>query len=107
MSNSSKKSFMDKCIEGIALVDDIDDYIDEYHDSNSELEIFDYLGMTRREYRLWVRDHDYLNLILAARIQNVSIETFLSTSNDMKMAARNLNSDDYDNLITWLKSIEN
>jgi hypothetical protein len=48
-------SFIEKCINGDASLDEIDDYIDEWHDSDSsnDLELHQFLGMTWAEYSLW------------------------------------------------------
>jgi hypothetical protein len=50
MSNS----FIEKCINGDASLDEIDNYIDEWHDSDSDinLELHEFLGMSWEEYSL-------------------------------------------------------
>ena len=48
-------SFIEKCINDDASLDEIDDYIDEWHDSDSNisLELHEFLGMSWEEYSLW------------------------------------------------------
>lgn len=58
-------TFIEKCLNGDVLCDDIDDYIDIWHESDSEDELFEFLGMTREEYALWVKDPDALPQIIA------------------------------------------
>jgi hypothetical protein len=48
-------SFIGKCINGNASLPEIDDYIDEWHDSDSDiaLKLHEFLGMCWEEYSLW------------------------------------------------------
>jgi hypothetical protein len=48
-------------------MDEIDDFVDEWHASPTEETIYDFLGMTQEEYDLWVEQPSSLRLILAAR----------------------------------------
>ena len=59
-------SFIDMCLSGEALLDDIDDFVDRWHDGDSALPIHEYLGMTRDEYLSWVRNPDVLPQIVGA-----------------------------------------
>lgn len=38
----------------------INNMVDDYHNSDTELEIFEYLGITQEEYRSWVKNPDNL-----------------------------------------------
>ncbi|MCA6501785.1 MAG: hypothetical protein ACK54E_01130 [Pseudanabaena sp.] len=70
MSNS----FIEKCINGDASLDEIDNYIDEWHDSDSDinLELHEFLGMSWEEYSLWAVKPSLLAEILNHRKQDVS-----------------------------------
>ena len=70
MSNS----FIEKCINGDASLDEIDDYIDEWHDSDLDinLELHEFLGMSWEEYSLWAVKPSLLAEILNHRKQDVS-----------------------------------
>ena len=58
------KTFVDKCIDGEAFVENIDDYITEWHESNSKLPIHKYLGLTKYEYGVWItHPHTIKNII--------------------------------------------
>ncbi|MFN7638245.1 MAG: hypothetical protein ACK5SD_14990, partial [Pseudanabaena sp.] len=67
MSNS----FIEKCINGDASLDEIDNYIDEWHDSDSDinLELHEFLGMSWEEYSLWAVKPSLLAEILNHRKQ--------------------------------------
>jgi hypothetical protein len=68
-------SFIDKCICGDAFLDEIDDYIDSWHDDASEnIELHEYLGMTVQEYSLWMTTPSILAFIVDARRQGRSLE---------------------------------
>lgn len=60
-------SFIDLCVEGKALPEEINDYVAEWHASVSNQPIYDFLGMTQQEYRKWVRDPGTLSSIIMAR----------------------------------------
>ncbi|MGD9616614.1 MAG: hypothetical protein AB7H90_19995 [Alphaproteobacteria bacterium] len=64
---SSQRNFVDLCLAGEASVEEIDDFIDAWHDASTGKELHDYLGMTRDEYSLWLRAPDALPCILNAR----------------------------------------
>jgi len=70
MSNS----FIEKCINGDASLDEIDNYIDEWHDSDSDinLELHEFLGMSWEEYSLWAVKPRLLAERLNHRKQDVS-----------------------------------
>jgi len=69
-------SFIEKCINGDASLDEIDDYIDEWHDSDStnDLELHEFLGMSWEEYSLWAIKPSLLAEILNHRKQDVSFK---------------------------------
>lgn len=54
------KTFMTKCILGEAKPDQIDDYIEEWHNTPTELSLPDYLGITFDEYDLWIQNSKYI-----------------------------------------------
>ena len=60
-------NFIDMCLSGDALPDEIDDFVDRWHEGDSDLSIHEFLGMTREEYLSWVKDPNALPRILDAR----------------------------------------
>jgi len=67
------KTFIDKCLDGDALLDEIDDHIDAWHDESTsdEIELHTYLGMTWEEYSLWVDNSAILGSIINAKRKNI------------------------------------
>lgn len=53
-------TYLQDYIDGIIKYDDIDDYIDKWHDSESILPLHEYLGITEGEYTLFVMDYQSL-----------------------------------------------
>ena len=64
-------SFIQKCLRGEASVNDIDDYIDEWHLSTENINLHAFLGMTDSEYNLWLHDPIMIHYIIAARNENI------------------------------------
>lgn len=67
MSDEASRSFMTLVLNGDILPEEIDDFVDEWHESEQPNELNEYLGMTPQEYSLWVSSPASLGLIIAAR----------------------------------------
>lgn len=65
--------FIHQVLEGYVLADEIDDFIDRWHDDDTDMELHDYLGLTRQEYSLFVEHPDYVNMIVAARKMGIPL----------------------------------
>ena len=68
MTNSA--TFVDSVLAGDRTLDAIDDFIDQWHDGDSDLEIWQFLGMTREEYGSWVINPAALPEIINSRRLN-------------------------------------
>lgn len=60
-------TFIEKCLRGDSLPQDINDYVDYWHQGESDQPLYAFLGMTREEYGAWVERPDTLSSILKAR----------------------------------------
>jgi len=62
------KSFIEKCVLDIELIKNIDDYVDYWHcgkDAAIGFEsLYDYLGMTRDDYAKWIKNPEFLNILI-------------------------------------------
>lgn len=94
-------NFIADCINGDALLSDINEYIDIWHASDTEMPIYEFLGMTKKEYALFVADEMYLAIIVTAHKENESIENIIE--DQIAMAARSDNQAKSDRLERWLK----
>ncbi len=66
MSDRREPSFVDLCVRGEASPVQIDDFIEVWHQAESELSLHEFLGMTWEEYSAWVRNPGLLSSIIAA-----------------------------------------
>jgi Trp operon repressor len=75
-------NFIDLCISGDALADQIDDFIDLWHDNKAgqDQELHEFLGMTWDEYSVWATNPSILPFILAAHTDNKTLSVELATS---------------------------
>lgn len=95
--------FIKDCIEGYALMTEIDDYIDAWHQSDSDLALHDFLGMTRKEYALFIEDNNYLASIITAHKSGQNIVSVIHRL-FVPLAARSSDSTKTVQLRKWLKN---
>ncbi|MFT2010199.1 hypothetical protein ACMA1I_16105 [Pontibacter sp. 13R65] len=98
----SMSNFIQDCINGDALLSEVDDYIDIWHESDTELPLHEFLGMTKREYALFVEDEIYLGSIVTAHMTGDPIEEIIQ--NQYAMAARSDSQAKSARLEQWLRS---
>ena len=99
---------MDACFAGQALLDDVDDWVDAWHDAGgrprgSAESLKNYLGFNDFEYSLWAEKPSMLRLIVAARHQHVPVEDVQSAARFSLAAARAANNQDAILLLEWLQ----
>jgi hypothetical protein len=58
---------MSLALSGRVLADEIEDFLEAWHVSDSDQEAHEFLGMTFEEYSLWASDAEAIDIILAAR----------------------------------------
>ena len=56
--------FITDCLNDSATIDDIDDYIDRWHNSDTNMDLSQYLGLGGEEYAAWVINPATLREIL-------------------------------------------
>jgi hypothetical protein len=95
-------NFITNCINGDALLSEVVDYIDNWHEGDSELSLHEYLGMTTKEYALYVQDEQYLATIVAAHKEGVNIRVMVESQ--VALAARSDDQAKSKKLQKWLKN---
>ncbi len=60
-------TFMEACAAGEASAADFDDYVERWHNGESDGELWEFLGMTREEYARTVEDAATLESIIKER----------------------------------------
>jgi hypothetical protein len=63
-------NFVKRCRTGRASPADIDAYVEKWHNSDSELELHEYLGLAWDGYRAWAADKTVLESFLRADAEN-------------------------------------
>ena len=102
---SKVRNFVSLALTGEALTDEIDDYVDQWHDNPSGLSLHDYLGMNRDEYALWLSSPDALPLIIASRKLNRPLDVIANDNlQAMRLAARADDTTKIKRLQAWLLS---
>jgi hypothetical protein len=102
---SSQPTFIDLCLRGKVLPDEIDNFIDRWHETPEGRELHDYLGMTEEEYALWLRVPDALAYIIKARQQTKPLAEAVSHGyQDLRLAARPDDQSKISRLQKWLQS---
>lgn len=66
-SASNSKPFIELCLDGEKSIDEIDDFVDEWHDSDNKQSLSEFLGMTNDEYALWIEKPEILSDLIHAR----------------------------------------
>jgi hypothetical protein len=102
---SSRIAFIDLCLEGKVPLDDIDNFIDQWHETPEGFELHDYLGMTQEEYSLWLRVPDALPYIITARHEAKSLADVVASGyQDLRFAAQPSDKAKIVRLQKWLKA---
>lgn len=97
-----KSNFIQSCLEGDAFLSEIDDFIDSWHEGDSNLSLHEFLGMTRDEYEIWLKNPDMLPFIIRARKDGKRyVDTFKEEY--YQLAARAENAGKARELKKWLE----
>lgn len=105
---SDFSNFLDMAVRGEVLPDEIDDYVDKWHESEGDLSLRKFLGFTINEYDLWINDPSYLGLVIAARSKKQLLTQAINDNyaDLTKLAARSSSSKKIKKLKVWLEEQE-
>lgn len=95
--------FMEACISGDALLEEIEDYVDEWHEGDSEEGLHEYLGMTEEEYAIWVENDAALKTIFHARKVGIPIGSFIRQDRGQSLVARSASAKEAEQIKEWLQ----
>ncbi|MGD0820238.1 MAG: hypothetical protein ABSA71_05785 [Desulfomonilia bacterium] len=96
-------TFIELCISGNALMEEIDDFIEEWHKSSNSKEIHEFLGMSLEEYSSWVVEPDILPFIITSRIEHKSLAEIIEENESLPIAARTSSPKNAKLILAWLK----
>jgi hypothetical protein len=72
MSEHSK-TFLEMCLDGEAFSSEIDDFVDLWHNSDTQGSLSEFLGFTQEEYAMWVEQPDLLDRIILAHRHEIPL----------------------------------
>jgi hypothetical protein len=98
---------MEQLLHGEVLLEDIDNFVDVWHDAANEskiasLSLDEFLGMSADEYRLWVERPESLRFIAAAHRHNQPVAAILRKEDRYGLAARAEDQGEAHELLRWL-----
>jgi hypothetical protein len=96
---------MDLALHGEAFLDDIDAFVEEWHQGEGAETLAEFLGMTPEEYRLWVEQDAALRFILNARMMGESAPLYEAVAKAARepVAMRAPNVDEAEEVLAWLR----
>lgn len=97
-------SFIEKCLKGRALLEEVDEYVENWHEDDQGEALHSFLGMTRGEYGLWLADPDVLPFIVDAHRRNISVSESIEEFQRLPLAARSDSPTKATQLLAWLKT---
>jgi hypothetical protein len=96
-------SFVEKVLAGEVLDTEIDDFVEQWHQSEVKQSLAEFLGFTEEEYALWVEQPESLRSILFCRMNEINISEASEWREAHRVAARSQRKGDADELMRWLK----
>jgi len=90
-SIEARPSFIELCIRGEALPEEIDDFVQGWHQSDSNKELYEFLGMTWDEYATWVANASIFPLIIASHKTNRPLLDLIQDTASLAAAAGSRN----------------
>ena len=85
-----EKCFIDACLAGDAILDDVEDFIEYWHTHKTGVELSDFLGMTAYEYAIWLKTGEDIVLrdIIESRNINIPYAEYENMNSERRIAAR-------------------
>ena len=97
------ETFVSACLSGTALLDDVDDWVEAWHETPDEVSLDEYLGFSDEEGALWAELPESLRFIIAAHRYRKSVKTILQSRDDFALAARAGDSEKATAVLDWLR----
>ncbi len=96
-------SFIEKVLAGDVLDTEIDDFIEQWHQSKTDQSLAEFLGFTDEEYALWVEQPESLRSILFCRKNEINLSEVGEWREAHRVAARSQQKGVADELLHWLR----
>ena len=100
------QTFVSLALSGEVIFDEIDDFVEAWHESDSKADLATFLGFTQEEYALWVSVPDSVGLILSARYEERPLNEAVNDNfEELKLAARAGETKKIARLKSWLQEL--
>ncbi|MGY0388185.1 hypothetical protein ACWZJV_14550 [Nocardioides sp. WG-D5] len=96
-------TFVDACLSGDALLEDVDDWVDQWHEADVDATLDEYLGFTDDEGALWAEKPQALRFIVAAHRHQTPVAQILTGRDDYALAARSNAEGKAEEVLDWLR----
>ncbi len=101
-------TFLDECLRGYAMLTDVDDWVDRWHDAGgapygAPIALRDFLGLGRQEYAMWVEQPGSIRFAAAARHAGRPVDDVREVVRTAVAAARAGDDAEARQLIQWLR----
>jgi hypothetical protein len=105
MSKRAHQNFIERCLSGSALMEEIDDFVDQWHEGSENESLRDFLGMSEPEYSLWINDPDVLPYVILSRREGRPFANVVNDNyyNSTRFAARSDQGTKIRHLKEWLE----
>ncbi len=104
MSKRIEDNFINLCLHGEVLLEEIDDWVDEWHDKPQKIELHEFLGMSWAEYSSWISMPEILPFIVTAHKEDQDFNKLIEEFQSLPMAARADTKLKAKRLVKWLKA---
>lgn len=83
------KTYIQACLDGEATIFDLDDYIDFWHESDMDITLREFLGLTPYEYQEWGKNSNSIfRDIMRCRVEGIEFSDYVRMSDQERKAAR-------------------
>lgn len=96
-------NFIEKVLAGDVLDTEIDDFVEQWHQTKTDQSLAEFLGFTDEEYALWVEQPESLRSTLFCRKNEINHSEACEWLAAHRVAARSQRNGDADELLHWLK----
>lgn len=106
---SKSATFVEACLSGEAGVEDIDDWVDSWHEIDEDEDnrtLSQFLGFSPEDKELWLSQPNVLRFIVAAHGKNVPVIDMIRQQSEFGLAARGMTAESekaMESLIRWME----
>lgn len=101
----SDQTFIHACLQGSAMLEDIDDWVERWHEgAGSNMDLDTFLGFTAEEGSLWAERPEALRFVVAAHRYGRPVAELMASRDEFALAARSKAPEDAAAVVEWLRS---